>query len=321
MREAVRSTLAQELEGMEIIISDDCSSDNTFRILQEEVDQYDGQHNVILRKTKKNLGVNGHLNELVNLSHGELIVLGSGDDVARADKALAIYKKWMETKALVFGCAPILIDQSGIQIGKFFSKGIPKDYSCNGILKRRNAGIFISGFDRAVFDVFGPLQEGTTEDQVLPFRAALMSNAGIEVITEPLVSYRAHDDSKVMSLTFANNKDPHEIIVNKLEVFIDLYTGWSNDFKLAKKKNISNPPRVEKRIKRRLSFCVILFELARESRLFSRIKAYARYCASGFLPLHYALLLPYVIFPRLTSTTISWIVRNVVYSRRFARGI
>jgi glycosyltransferase involved in cell wall biosynthesis len=321
VREAVRSTLAQELENMEIIISDDCSTDNTFKILKEEVDQYSGKHNVILRRTNRNLGVNCHLSELVELSHGKLIILGSGDDVARPDKAQAIYNRWVNTNALVFGCAPILIDDAGNQIGKFFSKGIPEDYSCTGIFQRRNSAIFISGFDKKIFHTFGPLQEGATEDQILPFRAALMSDTGVEIITEPLVSYRAHDDSKVMSFKFKKNKDPHQVMINKVNVFSDLYAGWLKDLRTAKSNNIRDLPGMEKKIKHRLSFCLALRELAEEVSLLSRVMAYLRYCFSGFRPLYYTLLLPYAIFPRSTSTAISWLVRKTIYSRRFVRGV
>ncbi len=50
VREAVESALAQTYSPIEILLSDDCSTDGTFEIIQETVKGYSGPHTVILNR-------------------------------------------------------------------------------------------------------------------------------------------------------------------------------------------------------------------------------------------------------------------------------
>ena len=50
IREAVEGALSQTYGAMEIILSDDRSTDRTFEIMEEVVAEYTGIHEVILRK-------------------------------------------------------------------------------------------------------------------------------------------------------------------------------------------------------------------------------------------------------------------------------
>ena len=54
---AVRSALAQVCEPIEILVSDDCSSDGTFDRIQQLVGEYRGPHRAIARRNPENLGI------------------------------------------------------------------------------------------------------------------------------------------------------------------------------------------------------------------------------------------------------------------------
>ena len=53
IREAVEGALAQTYAPLEIILSDDCSTDRTFEIMQETVAAYRGPHKVVLMTPDK----------------------------------------------------------------------------------------------------------------------------------------------------------------------------------------------------------------------------------------------------------------------------
>ena len=82
IREAVEGALAQTYEPLEIIISDDCSTDHTLDIIVEIISKYNGPHKIFLNKNSRNLGLAEHVNKVVSLSSGDLIVAGSGDDIS-----------------------------------------------------------------------------------------------------------------------------------------------------------------------------------------------------------------------------------------------
>jgi glycosyltransferase involved in cell wall biosynthesis len=71
IREAVESALAQDYSPLEIIISDDCSKDNTFNIIQEVTSLYKGNHKVVINRNPENIGIGSHINKLNILAKGK----------------------------------------------------------------------------------------------------------------------------------------------------------------------------------------------------------------------------------------------------------
>ena len=58
VKQAVEGALKQDYPTLEIIISDDCSSDSTFEIIQSVVSTYSGKHKVtILRNSSNGIGI------------------------------------------------------------------------------------------------------------------------------------------------------------------------------------------------------------------------------------------------------------------------
>jgi glycosyltransferase involved in cell wall biosynthesis len=52
VRDAVRSALAQDLTPLDIVLSDDNSSDRTYEILEEEVKKYRGPNIITLNRNQ-----------------------------------------------------------------------------------------------------------------------------------------------------------------------------------------------------------------------------------------------------------------------------
>ena len=78
IREAVEGAFAQTYVPLEIILSDDFSTDRTFQIMQEMASIYVGPHSVITNRNASNLHVGGHINVVNRLANGELVVAAAG---------------------------------------------------------------------------------------------------------------------------------------------------------------------------------------------------------------------------------------------------
>ena len=82
IREAIMGALAQDQDRLEIILSDDGSSDRTYAIMQTEANSYRGSHTVILNRNPHNLGIVHHVNRLFELASSEFIIFCHGDDIS-----------------------------------------------------------------------------------------------------------------------------------------------------------------------------------------------------------------------------------------------
>ena len=121
--EAVQGAFSQTYCPLEIILSDDCSSDRTFEIMAKMAEAYDGPHKIILNRNEKNLGIGGHVNRIVELSSGELIVTAAGDDISlpeRVNKTYMAYKESGGSAKSIFSNGAF-INESGEILGPLFA--------------------------------------------------------------------------------------------------------------------------------------------------------------------------------------------------------
>ncbi len=193
--EAVQGALQQTYSPLEIILSDDCSPDRTFEIMQEMAAAYKGPHTVVLNRNETNLGLTGHINRVMEMVQGELVVVAAGDDISmnhRTETIVRIYLDFHRQAFSIFSNA-IWIDERGNQLNLLRKRKVSQDeLLLENYASRQNPG-FVHGatqaWQKSIFDFFGPLPtEVFSEDTIIPFRAALLGK--IAYIHEPLVYYR-----------------------------------------------------------------------------------------------------------------------------------
>jgi len=211
IRDAVQSALEQDYSPLEIIISDDCSEDQTFEIIKETVKCYHGPHKIILNKNKNNLGVGAHVNLIMQISAGKFIVAAAGDDISFPYRVKKLIDKFEEDGSLaysVWSSAKYINNLGAVLEEKFISAVKHNDVS---IIKNINPVIGAThAWRREVFEFFGPLSPGIVfEDNAISFRSYLLG--GIDYIDEELVKYRRHDSnltnfSRNMSLRTTYNR-------------------------------------------------------------------------------------------------------------------
>ena len=96
IREAVEGAFAQTYAPMEIILSDDSSTDRTFEIMSEMADKYTGRNLVVLNQNSTNLGIGAHVNRALEMATGKLFVFAAGDDISLPHRVQRMFDFWQE---------------------------------------------------------------------------------------------------------------------------------------------------------------------------------------------------------------------------------
>lgn len=106
IKKAIFSILGQRFRGIEIIVIDDCSSDNT-----SDVVQFINSNQLKLIRNDKNLGVVASMNKAIAVSSGEFIARMDADDMSlpeRLAKQVALMERNLNCVAV--GCGHYLLD-------------------------------------------------------------------------------------------------------------------------------------------------------------------------------------------------------------------
>jgi glycosyltransferase involved in cell wall biosynthesis len=196
-RAAAESCLAQLGEPLEIVLSDDASSDDTFAELQAAANAYRGPHRVRVRRNPVNLGIGAHYNQLIAETSGALIVTAAGDDISVPHRVQRLVQAWDASRQRVDLIASDCIEMA--PDGKLDAL-IENDDLATLTLERwvRTAPYSVGAthaFTRRLMERFGPFIEDVWyEDRIMVLRA-LLSGGGV-TIREPLVHYRVGGTSK-----------------------------------------------------------------------------------------------------------------------------
>lgn len=189
--EAVAAALAQEGPPLEIILSDDCSKDGTFAIMQTLAAAYRGPHRVTVRRNETNLGLVGHFAKVFSLCTGDVMIMAWGDDASMPDRALRIREAFETTDAWLVHSHATCIDLAGHEIAPtYLGADLVRGADIHTIAA--SGGLFLgatAAYHRKILQKYGHITNPRAyEDLVYGFRAALEN--GAHMIDQPLVRYR-----------------------------------------------------------------------------------------------------------------------------------
>lgn len=194
VEDAVTSALNQDYSPLEIIFSDDGSSDGTFEKIKEIVSLYKGPHKVVINQNHSNLGIREHVNKvLYDMSHGKYLLLGAGDDISdahRVSEYVEYFQKFPDVMSI--SCLSKVIDKEGKCLNPYalWNNKITL-YSLDDYASWpyffMNSGDS-RGIRRDVITSFHRMQYSRDEDIFLYIRSLLLGSA--LYIRSPLVSRR-----------------------------------------------------------------------------------------------------------------------------------
>lgn len=211
IEESIKSAFEQDYLNLKIVISDDCSTDNTYAIAKSLVDDYEGNHIVTLNQNPINLGIGKHFAYIMdNFAVGDLVVPFGGDDISKSNRVTRIVEEWANNDK------PSLIAHNLEEIdeqGQFFIGNTTSLYK-NNHSKKANKELLLYNYMHYLnpipyigaaiaYNLDTYLKFGTPEvfpdfeDHLMYFRS-LISN-GTHYFDDVLVKYRRHNQSYTVS--------------------------------------------------------------------------------------------------------------------------
>lgn len=138
IEEAVTSLLRQAHKPLEIIVVDDCSADDTWRILQRLA----GEYPIVIRRLNANLGTYFAKNAGLRLAQGEFVFFQDGDDLSHPERVRLCLCELQQPDVL---CVQSSYSRVVFPTGQVLP--------VNGLVKK--LGLITLGLRRSVFDEIG----------------------------------------------------------------------------------------------------------------------------------------------------------------------
>jgi len=117
LNESINSILNQTFKDFEFIIINDCSTDNSLKIIKEFIKK---DNRIKLINNERNLGAAGTRNEGLKIAKGKYIAILDSDDISYTQRFVIQYN-YLEDNPHIFlvGSSAIYINENGKEIRKF----------------------------------------------------------------------------------------------------------------------------------------------------------------------------------------------------------
>ena len=235
IRQSIECAFAQTYSPLQIVLSDDCSTDRTFDIMKEMAEAYQGPHSIKLNRNSRNLGITQHMNKAyLELADGEIIVAAHGDDLSVPDRTSVCYDYLSQHPACTAvsgGMQAVMHQEDGSIIPAPGHSAVVRKIHTYRFDSCANIPAPSRCFYKRVMEEFGPLHPSCpTEDELISFRALMLGENAF--LPEVLVTYRKHAGSNSNISNFA--KFPlNKIVEQQLrDMLFALGKGWISDDQL-----------------------------------------------------------------------------------------
>jgi glycosyltransferase involved in cell wall biosynthesis len=201
--DAIRGALSQTYSPLQIVISDDASTDDTYDIIRRTTMDYQGPHEIKILRNERNIGISRHISKVVSECDGEWIIASAGDDYSEADRVQTIIDNYRVDPGLLLIQSYLrevdadgnemyintLNDNKKITNGNIVKWSAKDKIIANDIPDTHGASF---AYSRKLLDLFDQQisEKIIFEDNVIDWRAEMLS--GIGMIRKPLVNHRNH---------------------------------------------------------------------------------------------------------------------------------
>lgn len=209
IREQLDSIVNQTYKNIEIIVCDDCSTDDTLKILKE----YETKYGIQIFTNDKNIGYIKNYEKVISKCNGEYIALSDQDDVWISNKIQLLINNIFDSPLIMSDA--YVVDKNKSLISDSFLKyqniDVPKYKEQFVYLLFRN---FATGctmlFHKDLLNNAIPFPEKIPHDWWIALNASI--HGRIEIIKKPLILYRQHDNNTIGAIKYSKSTKKNNII-------------------------------------------------------------------------------------------------------------
>jgi len=195
--DAMKAALMQDYSPLEIIVSDDCSTDDTWGVILSLADDYHGPHTLKIIRNTANLGIGPHVSKVGNEANGKLIVVAAGDDISTSNRVSVLVNAWC-ANGYPDGALHSAVLVRNMDGRTYISKGAgskPEQTTMKYFVSHHFKGLFFgaaAAYTSSIFTRFPPIT-AAYEDVALTFRALLIGK--VLYVDNVLVEYNFNESS------------------------------------------------------------------------------------------------------------------------------
>lgn len=228
IKEAIESVLKQKVNfNYEIILADDCSPDNTFKVMEKYAKKYPDK--IRLLKREKNLGATKNQLDACNQSKGEYITLLEGDDYWLDENKIQKQVDFLDNNKEYIGVSHY---RQGRNLDNEILGNFPKEVkeTCdvtiedyvNGTLKFPESAtvyrnLYLDKKHKKNIEYLCSLHDVISDTQLCIY---LLSLGKVKMLAEPLMVYRIR--SKKGESNFNSTHKISQIQMSYLEIYLAL---------------------------------------------------------------------------------------------------
>lgn len=217
LREQLDSIFNQTYKNIEVIVSDDCSTDGTAAILEEYSQKYGLKYSV----NEKNLGFSKNFEKALKMCNGELIAISDQDDIWLEDK-LELLLENIGDKTLIHSDSSLMDENGNVYCHSMKEAANNVEYAQNAD-KHILWVSFLTGhsclFNHELLDRAMPIPASEPYDAWLPIIASRLN--GIGYLHKPLTLFRQHRKNS----SKRKNKFLYKLYLNYGKVIYRFYRG------------------------------------------------------------------------------------------------
>jgi teichuronic acid biosynthesis glycosyltransferase TuaG len=190
IEDSIISVLTQTYKNLELIVIDDCSKDNTVKLIDQLSNQ---DHRVRFVKNEVNLGVSETRNKGISLASGNWVAFLDSDDIWEKTKIEKQMKYASENSAEFLFTGSSYISENGIPYSGIFE--VPSQVSYKKLLRQNVITCSSVLLKKHFFDKIKMEKDEMHEDYAVWLRV-LKTGVFAHGINEPLLIYRISRNSK-----------------------------------------------------------------------------------------------------------------------------